>query len=88
MLDHAYRGQVGGVTAWSDADWTKEAGCIRIQTLYSAAAAADAVIFQLLLCADNRSSSNRPSSCEISDSSADNSDCITGPLSLHGFLLL
>jgi len=32
MLDHAHRGQVGGVAARSDADWTKDAGCRRIQT--------------------------------------------------------
>jgi len=29
MLDHAHRGQVGGVAARSDADWTKDAGCRR-----------------------------------------------------------
>jgi len=29
MLDHAHRGQVGGVAARSDADWAKDAGCRR-----------------------------------------------------------
>jgi len=33
MLGHAYLGQVGGVTAWSDAEWmnSKDAECFRIQ---------------------------------------------------------
>jgi len=54
MLDHAHRGQVGGVAARSDAEWTKDAGCRRDSdaacqqrwiTVHSAGTA-DGVVFQ------------------------------------------